>query len=96
MAAAVMMCWWAAMGMMVCTGHDGDDHLDGGAGDDVLYGGAGRDRLIAGAWQRQLNGGAGDDVYVIAGGGDHKRIIDVDATSGNRDVVLFTDVNPAM
>ena len=34
-------------------------------------------------------------MYVIGRGGDQKRIIDVDGTSGNRDMVLFTDVNPA-
>ncbi|WP_305798582.1 calcium-binding protein, partial [Synechococcus sp. CCY 9618] len=76
-------------------GGDGDDHLDGGAGDDVLYGGSGRDRLIAGAGNDYLNGGVGDDVYVIGAGGASRTISDVDDGSGNRDVVVFTDVKPS-
>ncbi|MCT0207432.1 calcium-binding protein, partial [Synechococcus sp. CS-1332] len=74
------------------VGGDGDDHLDGGAGNDVLQGGSGRDWLIAGSGNDNLNGGAGDDVYVIGMGGDHKQISDTDYVSGNRDVVLFTNV----
>ncbi len=81
-------------GQDVLLGQAGDDHLDGGAGDDLLIGGDGRDWLIAGPGNDSLNGGAGDDVYVIDRGADQKRIIDVDTTSGNRDVVLFTDLNP--
>ncbi len=74
------------------SGGDGDDHLDGGAGHDWLAGGAGRDRLIAGSGNDSLNGGFGDDVYVIGKGADQKRIVDVDSTAGNRDVVLFADL----
>jgi Ca2+-binding RTX toxin-like protein len=77
------------------VGGDGDDHLDGGAGNDVLQGGSGRDRLIAGSGNDNLNGGIGDDVYVIGMGGAQKQISDVDDASGNRDVVLFTNVRPS-
>ena len=59
----------------------------------MLYGGSGNDWLIAGSGKDYLNGGVGDDVYVIGKGGDHKQIADLDATSGNRDVVMFTNVN---
>jgi Ca2+-binding RTX toxin-like protein len=76
-------------------GVDGQDLIDGGAGNDVLHGGAGHDWLIAGAGNDSLHGGLGDDVYVIGKGGDQKQIVDVDYMSGNRDVVLFTDVNPS-
>ncbi len=76
-------------------GSDGQDLIDGGAGHDVLNGGSGRDLLIAGSGNDQLNGGVGDDVYVIGKGGDQKQIIDVEDRSGNRDVVLFSDVRPS-
>ncbi len=85
----------AGNGNDLLIGHDGDDHLDGGAGNDVLQGGAGRDWLIAGSGNDSLNGGIGDDVYVIAQGGDRKQISDTDLRSGNRDVVLFTNVKPS-
>ncbi len=77
------------------SGTDGLDMLDGGAGNDVLQGGAGRDWLIAGSGNDSLNGGIGDDVYVIAQGGERKQISDTDLRSGNRDVVLFTNVKPS-
>ena len=76
-------------------GSDGQDLIDGGAGNDVLQGGSGRDWLIAGSGNDSLNGGSGDDVYVIGMGGNHKQISDTDSVSGNRDVVLFTNVRPS-
>ncbi|MDM7953850.1 MAG: calcium-binding protein [Cyanobium sp. CZS 25K] len=77
------------------NGNGGDDHLDGGAGNDVLYGGSGRDWLMAGGGNDYLNGGVGDDVYVIGKGGNQIQLVDLDYGSGNRDVVMFSDVAPS-
>ncbi|MCP9838554.1 hypothetical protein KBY84_13715, partial [Cyanobium sp. N.Huapi 1H5] len=50
---------------------------------------------VSGSGNDSLNGGTGDDVYVIAQGGERKEISDTDYQGGNRDVVLFTNVKPS-
>ncbi len=73
-------------------GSDGQDLIIGGSGIDVLHGGAGRDWLVGGPGHDSLYGGTGDDVYIITKGDGLDHIHDADSGIGNRDVVLFTDV----
>ncbi|VVM48353.1 calcium-binding protein [Pseudomonas fluorescens] len=62
------------------TGAQGDDRLEGGAGNDTLAGNEGNDVLV---------GGSGNDLYRFGRGDGHDRIVESDATAGNRDVVQF-------
>jgi Ca2+-binding RTX toxin-like protein len=72
-------------------GEAGNDTLQGGAGDDTLHGGAGND-ILAGGRYDTWNGnydGAGNDTYQFGRGDGQDRIVDVDTTPGNTDVVAF-------
>lgn len=51
--------------------------------------------MVGGGGNDSLYGGTGDDVYVITKGDGPKQISDVDSGIGNRDVVMFTDVQPS-
>ena len=73
------------------NGEAGNDTLQGGAGDDTLHGGAGND-ILAGGRYDTWNGnydGAGNDTYQFERGDGQDRIVDVDTTPGNTDVVAF-------
>ena len=66
-----------------------DGTLQGGAGDDTLQGGAGND-ILAGGRYDTWNGnydGSGNDTYQFGRGDGQDRIVDVDTTPGNTDVV---------
>ena len=72
-------------------GDAGNDTLQGGAGDDTLHGGAGND-ILAGGRYDTWNGnydGSGNDTYQFGRGDGQDRIVDVDTTPGNTDVVAF-------
>ena len=62
------------------------DTLTGGSRDNVLMGLAGDDTL---------SGGEGNDTYVLSEGAGFDRIVENDSTTGNLDVVEFTDVGSA-
>ncbi|MCA3033073.1 MAG: hypothetical protein ING21_08410 [Burkholderiales bacterium] len=71
------------------NGDAGNDVLQGGAGNDILNGGAGNDILAGGVydtWNGNYNG-AGNDTYQFGRGDGQDRIVDVDATAGNVDVL---------
>jgi Ca2+-binding RTX toxin-like protein len=72
-------------------GDAGNDILQGGTGDDTLHGGAGND-ILAGGRYDTWNGnydGSGNDTYQFGRGDGQDRIVDVDTTPGNTDVVAF-------
>lgn len=54
----------------ILFGRDGNDAIDGGGGDDILIGEGGNDTLTGGTGLNTLQGGIGDDIYIIANGGD--------------------------
>ncbi|MCC7005436.1 MAG: hypothetical protein IT497_02165 [Ottowia sp.] len=64
----------------VLKGDDQDNLLSAGAGDDLLEGRRGNDILI---------GGAGSDRYLFSRGDGVDKIIEDDATLGNKDVLQF-------
>ncbi|WP_179106840.1 calcium-binding protein [Variovorax sp. KK3] len=69
----------------------GNDLLQGGSGDDTLRGGSGND-LLAGGRYDTWNGiydGSGNDTYEFHRGDGQDRIVDIDPTPGNTDVVKF-------
>lgn len=71
------------------TGDIGANEMIGGGGDDRLEGGAGSDMLVGGAGDDVLVGGGDSDAYQFGRGDGHDRIVENDATAGNRDIVLF-------
>ncbi|MDR6539341.1 calcium-binding protein [Variovorax soli] len=78
-------------GSDMLKGDTGNDTLQGGAGDDILHGGAGND-ILAGGRYDTWNGyydGWGNDTYQFGRGDGQDRIVDVDSTPGNTDVVAF-------
>ncbi len=70
-------------GMDALFGGDGNDNLNGDNGDDILDGGSGNDTL---------NGDVGNDTYLLALGSGVDTITDYDTTTGNSDVVQFSNV----
>ncbi|QDL56146.1 calcium-binding protein [Rhodoferax aquaticus] len=74
------------------TGSTKDDVLDGGAGNDTLTGDYGNDTLIGGVGNDILYGGLGNDTYVFKAGDGYDWISENDASTGNTDTVLFTDI----
>ena len=77
----------------VIFGLGGNDYLLGGAGHDLLDGGAGNDYLYGGFGGYSAGSGAGNDTYVFARGYGQDTIYDFDATRGNLDTILLTDLN---
>ncbi|WP_421868951.1 calcium-binding protein [Motiliproteus sp.] len=77
-------------------GTEEDDVLNGLGGDDEISGDDGNDTLDGGAGDDYLEGGAGNDTYLFGLGSGSDSIYDYDSTSGNQDVVRFTEgVAPA-
>lgn len=68
-------------------GKEGNDTLKGMAGNDTLVGGAGNDTLVGGTGNDTLWGEGGNDTYVFGRGEGADIVEDVDATSGNQDVM---------
>jgi Ca2+-binding RTX toxin-like protein len=83
---------YAGGGNDTIRGGSGNDMLYGEAGDDALYGDAGNDTLIGGTGSDTLDGGVGSDTYVFSKGDGQDTIRDYDITTGNCDVIRFTDV----
>jgi Ca2+-binding RTX toxin-like protein len=69
----------------------GNDTLVGGAGDDKLYGGNGNDTMDGGTGNDYLEGSDGNDTYIFGKGYGEDTVYDYDTTSGNVDVISFTD-----
>ncbi|MFN5513958.1 MAG: aerolysin family beta-barrel pore-forming toxin, partial [Cyanobacteriota bacterium] len=68
----------------VLLGDSGDDQLFGGAEVDQLFGGAGNDSLDGGPGLDFLYGGAGADDFVLRAGDGGDRLMDFNATEGDR------------
>ncbi|WP_240001855.1 calcium-binding protein [Parvibium lacunae] len=76
----------------ILTGNSGNNTLNGGAGADTLDGGAGADTLIGGVGNDILIGGVGNDTYQVSQGAGIDTITDQDSSTGNNDILRFTDV----
>jgi Ca2+-binding RTX toxin-like protein len=74
------------------VGNDANNRLVGGAGGDTLTGGAGDDVLLGGPGYDFMYGGSGNDTYQFSRGDEYDEILDSDATSGNFDKVVWTDL----
>ena len=73
------------------NGEAGNDTLQGGAGDDILHGGSGND-ILAGGRYDTWNGyydGWGNDTYQFGRGDGQDFILDLDASGGNLDKIVF-------
>jgi Ca2+-binding RTX toxin-like protein len=66
------------------TGNDLDNVIAGNRGNNILTGGRGNDTLI---------GQGGNDTYQFASGDGQDTIVESDATSGNLDVLQFTNLS---
>lgn len=72
-----------------------EDQLRGGSGNDWLFGEFGDDILDGGTDNDYLDGGVGNDTFIFYRGSGQDVACDVDATSGNTDCVLMTDIASA-
>ncbi len=73
-------------------GYATNDTIEGAQGNDSLYGESGGDTLNGGTGSDRLEGSTGNDTYVFAAGDGNDVIYDNDTTSGNTDVISFTNV----
>jgi len=72
------------LGNDTCDGGDGADVVRGGQGDDILTGGGGDDWLAGDRGSDTITGGAGADVFHTWAEAGTDRVLDFNATEGDR------------
>ena len=75
---------------LIATGNVLNNKLIGNGMGNTLYGLAGNDTLQGNKGRDILQGGVGNDSYLFARGDGMDQILDTDSTSGNNDLLWFT------